>query len=69
MIFKNLLAIVSFVLFISCDQYNINTAKINYKSEKKYKNAGFALIYNNDLVYSFGVQEKQSNFIDMVYYQ
>ena len=49
MIFKNLLAIVSFVLFISCDQYNINTAKINYKSEKKYKNAGFALIYNNDL--------------------
>ena len=49
MIFKNLLVIVSFVFLISCDQYNINTAKIDYKSEKKYKNSGFALIYNNDL--------------------
>ena len=49
MIFKNLLTVVSFVFLISCDQYNLNTSKIDYKSEKKYRNSGFTLIYNNDL--------------------
>ena len=49
MIFKNLLTVMSFVFLISCDQYNLNTSKIDYKSEKKYRNSGFTLIYNNDL--------------------
>ena len=49
MIFKNLFTVASFVFLISCDQYNLNTTKIDYKSEKKYRNSGFTLIYNNDL--------------------
>ena len=49
MIFKNILTVISLILLISCDQYNLNTVKIDYKSEKKYRNSGFALIYNNDL--------------------
>ena len=49
MIFRNFTLIISFIFFIGCDQYNSKTTKINFKPEKKYKNSGFALIYNNDL--------------------
>ena len=49
MIFKNIILVISLIFLISCDQYNLTTAKIDYKSEKKYRNSGFALIYNNDL--------------------
>ena len=49
MIFKNILLVISLIFLISCDQSNLKTVKIDYKSEKKYQNSGFALIYNNNL--------------------
>ena len=49
MIFRNILLLILFIFLINCDQFNSKTSKINFKSEKKYKNAGFALIYDEDL--------------------
>ena len=49
MIFKNILLVTSLIFVISCNQYNPNTVKIDYKSVQKYRNSGFALIYNKDL--------------------
>ena len=49
MIFRNITLIILFIFLISCDQYSSKRTKINFKPEKKYKNSGFALIYNNDL--------------------
>ncbi len=48
--FKNIIILISFFTLISCKQYS-NQNSINFKiqPEKKYKNSGFALIYNNDL--------------------
>ena len=48
--YKNIIIIASLILFIGCDQYNINKKnKLNFKPEKRYKNTGFTLIYNGDL--------------------
>ena len=48
-IFINTTLIILFIFLISCDQYTSKKTKINFKPEKKYKNSGFALIYNEDL--------------------
>ena len=66
MIFKNLLTVMSFVFLISCDQYNLNTSKIDYKSEKKYRNSGFTLIYNNDLKLKKLDQDHYKYFIKLL---
>jgi hypothetical protein len=47
--FKNLLFLIPLIFILSCEQYSSNSNKINFKPEKKYKNIGFALIYNDDL--------------------
>ena len=47
--FKNIFFLLSLLMLISCDQYNKKISKINFKAEKKYKNSGFALIYNEEL--------------------
>ncbi len=49
MIFKKITLLILFIFLISCDQYTSKKPKINFKPEKRYKNSGFALIYNNDL--------------------
>ena len=49
MIFRNTTLIILFIFLIGCDQYTSKKTKINFKPEKKYKNSGFALIYNEDL--------------------
>ena len=49
MIFKYIISIIIIIFLASCDQYNSKKDKINFKSEKKYKNLGFSLIYNEDL--------------------
>ena len=40
---------ISLVFIFSCDQHNIKKTEINFKPEKKYKNVGFSLLYNEDL--------------------
>ena len=49
MIFKYIISIITIIFLASCDQYSSKKDKINFKSEKKYKNIGFSLIYNEDL--------------------
>ena len=47
--YKILIAIISIFFLTCCDQANINKDIINQKIFDKYKNSGFALIYNNNL--------------------
>jgi hypothetical protein len=50
MIFRNIIIIISFILVTGCEQYKSNkSSKFNLKHEKKYKNIGFSLIYNDSL--------------------
>tara|TARA_B100000900_G_scaffold109660_1_gene91526 strand:- start:2995 stop:3744 length:750 start_codon:yes stop_codon:yes gene_type:complete len=47
--FRNLFFLSLFIFFVGCDQYNKKSSKLNFKTEKKYKNAGFSLIYDDKL--------------------
>ena len=47
--FKNIILAIMFILIVSCENYNSKVNKINFKIDKKYRNSGFALIYNDDL--------------------
>ncbi len=49
MIFRYIILIITTIFLASCNQYNSKENKINFKSEKKYKNSGFSLIYSEDL--------------------
>ena len=56
-----ILQLFIFVIFLfGCEQNNLNK-KINQTPQLKYKNSGFALIYNDDLKY----QKKISKKIDL----
>ena len=48
MLYKSLLLFLCLFLF-SCNQEKKINQNINIKFENKYTNAGFALIYNDDL--------------------
>ena len=48
--FRNIIILISFILFVGCEQYTLKrSSKLNLKPEKKYQNTGFSLIYNDDL--------------------
>ena len=48
--YKLILIIFFTIFFYGCEQSSYNKdKKINFEVENKYKNAGFALIYNDDL--------------------
>ena len=48
--FRNLFFLIFLTFLFGCEQLKTNkSSKLNFKPEKKYKNIGFALIYNNDL--------------------
>ena len=47
--FKFLLLIIAFFILSACNQEIHKDKKINIISEQKYKNTGFALVYNNKL--------------------
>ena len=48
--FKNLIIFITLFILFGCEQYSSNkSSKLNFKPEKKYKNLGFSLIYNDDL--------------------
>ena len=47
--FKFLLLIIAFFILSACNQEIHKDEKINIISEQKYKNTGFALVYNNTL--------------------
>ena len=46
---KNLFILLIFFFLTNCEQYSLDKSNnLNIKPEKKYKNTGFALIYNNN---------------------
>ena len=48
--FKNILILLIIIFANSCTEFdNTKSKKINSKLEKKYKNSGFTLIYNENL--------------------
>ena len=46
--FRNSILFIFLILLVSCNQFNSEKSELNIKPEKKYKNSGFALIYNDD---------------------
>ena len=49
MFYRFLLYLLVFFLFSNCDQINNSSSKIKFDIENRYKNLGFALVYNNNL--------------------
>ena len=48
--FRNLFILIIFLIFVGCEQHSSNkSSKLNFKPEKKYRNLGFSLIYNDNL--------------------
>ena len=48
--YRNLIFLIFLIFLFGCEQLKTNkSSKLNFKPEKKYKNIGFALIYNEDL--------------------
>ena len=48
--FRNIIILIGFIFFSGCEQLTTNKSlKLDLKPEKKYKNIGFSLIYNDDL--------------------
>ena len=48
--FRNIIILIGFIFFAGCEQPSLKkSSKLNFKTEKKYKNMGFSLIYNDDL--------------------
>ncbi len=50
MIFRKTIILFIFISLFGCEQLNSNkSSKINFKPDKKFKNVGFSLIYNENL--------------------
>ena len=59
--YKNLFIIISIFFLVGCEQYNLNKKDISYKSSDKYKNSGFALVYNKTLKNEKKITKKIDN--------
>ena len=59
--FKFLLLIIAFFILSACNQEIHKDKKINIISEQKYKNTGFALVYNNTLKKEKKISKKIDN--------
>ena len=59
--FKFLLLIIFFFILSACNQKLYKDEKINILSEVKYKNTGFALVYNNQLRKEKKISKKIDN--------
>jgi len=50
MTYKNLIILITLLFLFGCEQYNTKkSSKLNFKTEKKFKNTGFTLIYDESL--------------------
>ena len=49
MFYRFFLYLLVFFLFSNCDQINDSSSKLKFDIENRYKNLGFALVYNNNL--------------------
>ena len=58
---KFILLLISLFLLTGCNQYNSKDKTIEFISDEKYKNSGFALIYNDDLKKNKQISKKIDN--------
>lgn len=58
---KFILLLISLFLLIGCNQYNSKDKTIELISDEKYKNSGFALIFNDDLKKNKQISKKIDN--------
>ena len=49
MSYKNIIFIFFIFFIYGCESINVKNKKLNFEIENRYKNSGFALIYNDDL--------------------
>jgi hypothetical protein len=58
---KFILLLISLFFLTGCNQYNSKDKTIEFISDEKYKNSGFALIYNDDLKKNKQISKKIDN--------
>ena len=49
MSYKNIISIFLIFFIYGCEPINVKNKKLNFEIENRYKNSGFALIYNDEL--------------------
>ena len=49
MSYKNIIFIFFIFFIYGCESINVKNKKLNFEIENRYKNSGFALIYNDQL--------------------
>ena len=49
MSYKNIIFIFLIFFIYGCEPINVKNKKLNFEIENRYKNSGFALIYNHEL--------------------
>jgi len=59
--FKNLLLIILIFLLTACNQNNQNKKSIEFVGEQKYRNSGFALVYDEKLKKNKKISKKINN--------
>jgi len=56
--YKNIIIIILVLLLAGCNEYGLNEKSINQPSLLKYKNSGFALVYDESLIKKKKISKK-----------
>jgi hypothetical protein len=67
--YKNLFIIGCILLLVGCEQHNLDKKNISYNSSDKYKNSGFALVYNNTLKDEKKITKKIDNRALLIFHK
>ena len=67
--YKNLFIIISIFFLVGCEQHNLDKKNISYNSSDKYKNSGFALVYNNTLKDEKKITKKIDNRALLIFHK
>ena len=59
--YKNIIIIILVLLLAGCNEYGLNEKSINQPSLLKYKNSGFALVYDESLIKKKKISKKIDN--------
>lgn len=59
--YKTLLIIIAIIFLAGCEQKNLNKKILNYEMSNKYKNSGFALVYDANLKEKKKITKKIDN--------
>jgi len=65
MSYKNIIFIFFIFFIYGCEPINVKNKKLNFEIENRYKNSGFALIYNDEL---YGIKEIEPRSL-MIYHK